>query len=141
MRKVNVRIVATFGLLALVTVGGSFVQAQTAAKQSSAPKQSGASMSMSSTETTPSQAMADKAAAKIQASASEKKTIVDAVRTKNIDIAKAVLLRNGYTAKQLEGAKIVLNDNSGDSGGTAEKIKITIKVSYPPLVITITISL
>ena len=52
---------------------------------------------------------------------------------------RALLEKHGFSARQLEGAKIVLRDTTG--GGEAQKIKVTIETSCCPLTITITIHL
>jgi hypothetical protein len=86
------------------------------------------------------QAAADMSSAKIQASSSDKQSLVRAVRTKNTDAASTLLLKNGFTAQQLQGAKIELIDHTGGGSGPAEKIKITITVKCCPPNITIIIA-
>jgi hypothetical protein len=89
------------------------------------------------------QATADKASARIQASPSEKSALVEVVRTKNVDRASALLLQNGFTSKQLEGAKFEFVDKTGGGsggGGAASKVKVTITAKCCPLSIIITIS-
>jgi len=88
------------------------------------------------------QSTADEAAARIQASSSDKSALVEVVRTKNVDRASALLLQNGFSSKQLEGARIELVDKTGGGGGggAASRVKVTIRVDCCPLVITITIS-
>ena len=54
-------------------------------------------------------------------------------------MVRALLEKHGFSARQLEGAKIVLRDTTG--GGEAQKIKVTIETSCCPLTITITIHL
>jgi hypothetical protein len=140
MKMATRTIVATLALITMMAAGSNSAQAQKTTKPSSE------SMAGSTPVETPNmaklQAKADKAAAAIQASASEKQELVKAVQAKNEEQAKSLLLRNGFTEKQLEGAGIVLNDNTGGStGGGAKDITITIRVDCCPLVITITISL
>jgi hypothetical protein len=95
------------------------------------------------------QATADKAKESIEASSAEKQALIKAVRSNNTEEAKSLLLRNGFTEKQLESAGIVLVDKFGGfggaggnaSGGAIDKVKVTIHVECCPLVITITIYL
>ncbi len=132
MKMVNGKFIATIGLLALVTVGGCFAQTQKPVKQGSVP------VAAASMDTAQLQATADKAATKIQASAADKKLLIEAVRANNVEQMRTILLRNGFSPKQIEAIKITPKDTTG-GGGAAEKIKITIRVSCCPMSITITI--
>jgi hypothetical protein len=133
MKILSGKLVATSGLLALLAIAGNFAQAQMTAKPSSQP------MAMAPADTAQLQATSDKAAAKIEATASDKKLLLEAVRTNNIEQIRAVLLRNGFSPKQIEAIKITPKDTTGGHGAP-EKIKITIRVSCCPMNITITIS-
>ena len=143
MKTASRTIAVTLALLAMMAAGSNLAQAQKKAKPSSEP------VAGSAQEETPNvaklQAKADKAAAAIQASASEKQELVKAVRSKNEEQAKSLLLRNGFTEKQLEGARIELVDKTGGAGGAGggngglSDITITIHVECCPLVINITI--
>ena len=141
MKIASRTMVATLAFVAVMAAAGNMVRAQVSTK----PPQSGA-MASSATAASPNvaqlQATADQTASKIQASSSSMSALVSAVRTKNVDRASALLLQNGFTAKQLQGAKIELVDKTGGSGGggTASKIKVTITVKCCPASITITVS-
>jgi hypothetical protein len=130
MKKVSGKIVATVGLLALMAVAGNLAQAQHVTKPMAVEPR---------VNTEQLQATADRAAVRIQESIPERRAILDAVRTRNTEQARSLLLRNGFTSKQLEGARIELNDNTGGKGNV-EKIKIVIRVSCCPMSIVITIS-
>jgi hypothetical protein len=129
MKMVSGKIVATVGLLALMAAAGTLAQAQHVTKPEAMEPR---------VNTEQLQATADRAAARIQESTPERRAILDAVRTRNTDQAHSLLLRNGFTGKQLEGARIELNDNTGGKGNV-EKIKIVIRVSCCPPSIVITI--
>jgi hypothetical protein len=70
------------------------------------------------------------------------KAMANAAQTKNTNMAKTILVRNGFTAKQLEGATIEFKNSGqgGSGGGSQEKTDIRIEVSCCPLRIVITIS-
>ncbi|MEN3977240.1 hypothetical protein [Emcibacter sp. SYSU 3D8] len=66
--------------------------------------------------------------------------LAKATRSKNVDVAKRILLRNGFSPQQLEGATIVLEDKTGGGPITSEsRVKVTIEASCCPLTITIII--
>ena len=119
------------------------MKAQTSVKPPGQPMTS--SVTAAPTNVAQLQATADKTAAKIQSSPSDKSALVNAVITKSVDKATPLLLKNGFTAKQLQGAKIEFVNKTGmnaGGGGIAEKeTKVTIHVECCPLVITITIYL
>jgi hypothetical protein len=136
------RIAVTAALLCLVAAGINFMKAQTSVKPPSTPQATSSAMA-ASPNVAQLQSTANQAAARIQASSSDTNALVSAVRTKNVDRASALLLQNGFTSKQLEGAKIELVDNTGGKGGgggTASKVKVTIRVSCCPFNLTIIIS-
>jgi hypothetical protein len=149
MKKASQNIVTTLALLTMMAAGINFVKAQTSVKP---PNQS---MSSNATTAPPNvaqlQATANQAAAKIQSSPSDRSALVNAVITKSVDKATPLLLKNGFTAKQLQGAKIEFVNKTGGAGGaggagggnggTASKVKVTIHVDCCPLTITITIYL
>ena len=127
----------TLAVFCMMAAGVNFVNAQTSVKPPNT-QQSASRATPTSPNLATYQATGVKTAAKIQASSTDNQAMVKAVRTKNIDAASALLLKNGFTSAQLQGAKIEFADNTG---GTAGKFKITIRVDCCPLVITITISL
>ena len=139
MKTASRTIAVTLAVFCMMAAGIHFLNAQTSVKP---PSQA---VTGRATATSPNvaqlQATADKSSTSIQASTTDKQALVRAVRTKNTDAASTLLLKNGFTAAQLQGAKIVLVDNTGGGSGPAEKIKITITVKCCPLNITIIISL
>lgn len=138
MTKASGNIVATLALLTMMAAGGNLAWAQSTAKQSSAPVAK-SDKEISEITVTRLQTSARQATGRILASPADNKALVDAVRSKNQDTVKAVLQRDGFTAGQIEGATLELNDNTGGKGG-AEGIKITITASCCPPRIVIVIS-
>ena len=123
----------TLAVFCMMAAGVNFLNAQASVKPPSGTTTASANLAQY-------QATGVKTAAKIQASSTDKQAMVRAVRTKNIDAASALLLKNGFTAAQLQGAKIEFTDNTG-GGASVDKFVLTINVDCCPLVITITISL
>jgi hypothetical protein len=138
MKNASRTIAVSLAVFCMMAAGIHFMNAQTSVKPPS--DQATSNVKTAPPNVAQLQATAEKSSASIQASSTDKQAMVRAVRTKNTDIASTVLLRNGFTAKQLQGAKIELVDKTG-GGGSADKTKITIRVDCCPLVITITISL
>ncbi len=134
MKSVSRNIVASLALLTMMAAGSGFAIAQTSPKET-AVKQTAPAPALNKVEL---QSTADKAATRIQASDSDKKELLAASRAKNTDQARTLLLKNGFTAKQLEGAKIDFKDSTGGSAN-AMKVKVTISASCCPATITITI--
>jgi hypothetical protein len=91
------------------------------------------------TQTAQLQDAADRAKASIQASPSEKQALLKAVRSNNAEEAKAILLRNGFTEKQLEGVSFSFEDTTGGKGNV-ESFSWEITIKCCPLEITIKIS-
>ena len=83
-------------------------------------------------------ATAEKAEAKVMASEASQKAFANA---KNDAEVKKLLLRNGFTASDLAGAKIQVNREGAKPAG-AQGLRITVKIAYTccPSTITITIS-
>jgi hypothetical protein len=131
MKMASGKIVATFGLLALMAVTCNLAQAQRTSK--AVVGQVDSSMDV----VQKLQATADQAMAKINASTAEKAAMIKAVRTKNTDQTRAILLMNGFTPKQLEGAKIETIDRS-TTVHLGESIKISVSCCPPTITITIT---
>ena len=71
----------------------------------------------------------------LSASPDDLKTLAAAAKSGDTDAAKKLLIKNGLTAQQLEGAKIMVKD---ETGGALAK-KVTIEISCCPLTIVITI--
>ncbi|MBI1180659.1 MAG: hypothetical protein GC201_08880 [Alphaproteobacteria bacterium] len=94
------------------------------------------------TATRQAQSVARQVQAKLNASRPDVAEMAKAARSKNVDAAKQILLRNGYKPEQLAGASIAFNDLTGGGPVSAEqRFEITIDASCCPLRIVITIKL
>lgn len=62
------------------------------------------------------QKKATQAQARIQANKDDRDQLMRAVKTNEVPLAKQVLLRNGFTAEDLENAKITLRTGGGKRG-------------------------
>ncbi|HEY4273533.1 MAG TPA: hypothetical protein VGM65_16155 [Candidatus Udaeobacter sp.] len=71
------------------------------------------------------QKKATQAQARIQANKDDRDQLMRAVKTNEVPLAKQVLLRNGFTAEDLENAKITLRTGGGKSGGDELEISAT----------------
>ncbi len=71
------------------------------------------------------QKKATQAQARIQANKDDRDQLMRAVKTNEVPLAKQVLLRNGFTAEDLENAKITLRTGGGKSGGDKLEISAT----------------
>jgi hypothetical protein len=72
------------------------------------------------------QKKANEAQARIRGNEGDSDQLKRAVKINEVALAKEILLRNGFTAKDLENAKISLRTGGGKGG----EDKITISVSY-----------
>jgi hypothetical protein len=79
------------------------------------------------------------AQAAIGASRVDKAALVKGARAKDESTVRSLLQKHGFSARELEGAKIVFVDTT--HGAEPQKTKVTIEVSCCPLTITITIRL
>jgi hypothetical protein len=71
------------------------------------------------------QQKATQAQARIQANKDDRDELRRAVKTNEVPLAKQVLLRNGFTAEDLENAKITLRTGGGKGGEDELKISAT----------------
>jgi hypothetical protein len=71
------------------------------------------------------QKKATEAQARIQANKDDRDQLMSAVKTNEVPLAKQVLLRNGFTAEDLENAKITLRTGGGKGGGDEIEISAT----------------
>ena len=71
------------------------------------------------------QKKAIEAQARIQANKDERDQLMRAVKINEVPLAKQVLLRNGFTAEDLENAKIILRTGGGKGGEDEIKISAT----------------
>ena len=65
------------------------------------------------------------AQARIQANNDDRDALMRAVKTNEVPLAKEVLLRNGFTAKDLENAKITLRTGGGKKSQDEIEISAT----------------
>jgi len=71
------------------------------------------------------QKKATEAQSRIQANKDDRDQLMIAIKTNEVPMAKQVLLRNGFTAEDLENAKITLRTGGGKSGETEIEITAT----------------
>jgi hypothetical protein len=71
------------------------------------------------------QKKATQAQARIHANKDDRDQMMMAVKTNEVPLAKQVLLRNGFTAEDLENAKITLRTGGGKGGGDEIEISAT----------------
>jgi hypothetical protein len=82
---------------------------------------------------------ADMVKARIGSSPVEGKALLGAVRSNDMGQIRSVLLRNGFTSQQIEGARFVLHDNTGGRFYPG-KIKVELSPDCCPLTLVITIT-
>ena len=63
--------------------------------------------------------------ARIHASKDDRDQLMIAVKTNEVPLAKEVLLRNGFTAEDLENVKIILRTGGGNGGEDGIEISAT----------------
>jgi len=71
------------------------------------------------------QKKASEAQARIRANKDDHDQLMRAIKTNEVPLAKEVLLRNGFTAEDLENAKITLRTGGGKSGQDEIEISAT----------------
>jgi len=71
------------------------------------------------------QKKAAQAQARIHVNKEDRDELMRAVKTNEVGLAKQVLLRNGFTAKDLENAKITLRTGGGNGGENEIEITAT----------------
>jgi len=71
------------------------------------------------------QKKAAQAQARIHANKDDRDELMRAVKTNEVGLAKQVLLRNGFTAEDLENAKITLRTGGGKGGENEIEISAT----------------
>jgi hypothetical protein len=71
------------------------------------------------------QKKASQAQARIHANRDDRDQMMSAVKTNEVSLAKQVLLRNGFTAEDLENAKITLRTGGGKGGEDEIEISAT----------------
>jgi hypothetical protein len=71
------------------------------------------------------QKKATQAQAQIHANKDDRGALMQAIKTNEVVLAKQVLLRNGFTAEDLEKAKIILRTGGGQGGKDEIEISAT----------------
>ena len=71
------------------------------------------------------QKKASEAQARIRANKDDRGELMRAIKINEVPLAKEVLLRNGFTARDLENAKITLRTGGGKGGGDEIEISAT----------------
>jgi hypothetical protein len=121
-------------ILAVVALVGLLAVPATARAQVTAGEQN---PHFADTDAASLQEKATQAQSQIHANKDDRDQLVRAVKTNEVVLAKEVLLRHGFTAKDLENAKITLRTG----GGKGSKDEIEISASCCPKEITIQRSL
>jgi hypothetical protein len=101
------------------------VPTTTPAQVTSGEKQSNAADAPLNDEAKSLQKKANEAQARIRGNESDSNQLKRAVKTNETGLAKEVLLRNGFTAKDLENAKISLRTGGGKGGEDTITISVT----------------
>jgi hypothetical protein len=117
LRSATLSIVTTLGLLA--------VPAPVQAQATSAEKNSPVADAPSRDDAATLQKKANEAQARIHANKDDRDQLMEAVKTNEVALAKQVLLRNGFTAEDLEDAKITLRTGGGKGGEDEIEISAT----------------
>jgi len=118
LRSITLSILALLGLLALAATAGAQVSSEEQASNfADTPSRADASLQKKATE----------AQARIHAKKEDRDQLMIAVKTNEVPLAKQVLLRNGFTAEDLENAKITLRTG----GGKKDEIEISAKCCNP----------
>jgi hypothetical protein len=117
LRSTTLSIVATLGLLA--------VPAPAQAQVTSGEKNSPVADAPSRADAAALQKKANEAQARIRANKDDRDQLKRAVKLNEVDLAKEVLLRNGFTAEDLENAKITLRTGGGKGGEDEIEISAT----------------
>jgi len=120
----RVIIPSTFASLCLLAVSTT-----APAQVTSGDKQSNAARAALNDEAKSLQKKANEAQARIRGSEDDSNQLKRAVKLADIASAKEVLLRNGFTAKDLENAKISLRTGGGKGG--EDKIEISVTCCDP----------
>jgi len=115
LRKSRLSIVALLAVLAVPTTARSQVS-----NGEESPHPAGAPASL---EAASLQKKAAQAQARIHVNKNDREQLMRAVKINEVALAKEVLLRNGFTAGDLENAKIILRTGGGK--GSEDEIEIS----------------
>ena len=115
LRRITLSIVASLGLLTVPTIARAQVPsgAQNSPVAGTPSRLDAASL----------QKKATQAQARIHANKGDRDQLMRAVKLNEVPLAKEVLLRNGFTAEDLENAKIILQTGGGK--GSEDEIEIS----------------
>jgi hypothetical protein len=116
-RCIILSIVASLGLLAVPTTARAQV--------TSGENSNHAADAPSRADAASLQKKATQAQARIHANKDDRDQLMIAVKTNEVALAKQVLLRNGFTAEDLEDAKITLRTGGGKGGEDEIEISAT----------------
>ena len=121
LRSITLSILALLGLLALAATAGAQVSSEEQASNfaDTPSRADAASLQKKATE----------AQARIHAKKEDRDQLMIAVKTNEVPLAKQVLLRNGFTAEDLENAKISLRTGGGNGG--EDEIEISATCCHP----------
>jgi hypothetical protein len=108
LRSIMLSIVASLGLLA--------VPATARAQVTSGERTPHFADTPSKADAASLQKKATQAQARIRANKDDRDQLMRAIKTNEVALAKEVLLRNGFTAEDLENAKITLRTGGGKGG-------------------------
>jgi hypothetical protein len=117
LRGIILSIVATLGLMAVL--------APAQAQVTSGEKNSPVADAHSRADVATLQKKANEAQARIHGNKDDRDQLKRAVKLNEIGLAKEVLLRNGFTAEDLENAKITLRTGGGKGGEDEIEISAT----------------
>ena len=106
-RIIMLFMLASFGVLALATPQAQVTGSDQNAHSAGTP---------SGTDAASLQEKATQAQARIHANKDDRDQLMIAVKTNEVALAKQVLLRNGFTAEDLENAKVILRTGGGKKG-------------------------
>ena len=116
-RSIILSILASFGLLA--------VPATARAQATSGEQNPNLADTSSRADAASLQKKAAQAQARIHANKNDRDELMRAVKLNEVPLAKQVLLRNGFTAEDLENAKITLRTGGGKGGEDEIEISAT----------------
>ena len=115
--SIRVSVLGSLGLLAIpVTAPSQVTSGEQNARSANTPSKADAALL---------QKKAIQAQARIHANKDDRDELMRAVKTNEVGLAKQVLLRNGFTAEELQNAKITLRTGGGKGGENEIEISAT----------------
>ena len=117
LSSITLSIVASLGLMAVpVTAEAQLASGEQNPQSADTPSRADAASL---------QKKATEAQARIHANKDDRDQLMIAIKTNEVPLAKQVLLRNGFTAEDLENAKITLRTGGGKGGENEIEISAT----------------